>query len=576
MSSLTTADVIAALGELAELTVLAEGSPNAFRVRAYQEAAAGIEAAGLDVASLSELELTKIRGVGKGIARMVRELIDTGGIRKLDQLRREYPPEFVALSRVPGLGPKKLEVLRSQLGVNSVADLTELLNTDAIAQLSGFGKTTQEKLKQSLDRLGLTGKEKRTPLPSALRLAHRLLDRLRSIPEVLQAEYAGSLRRFRIDIGDIDLLVASPEPGSVMAAVVELPEVDEVLLTGDTKTSFLTRDGLQVDVRVVAEKQFGAALMYFTGSKNHNVALRKIAIGQGQLLSEYGLFETETKSLVASETEEEIYRALSLGYIYPPLREGAGEIEASQNGELDVLVTRSVIRGDLHVHSDRSGDGRASAREMVEAGQQAGLEYMAFTEHGEDLAINGSDRNQLLEHRKLLGEIAEEFPSLRLLWGSELNIGKDGGLDYDPDFREQFDWTVASVHSYFDLSETEQTNRLLKAVADPTVNCIGHLTGRKIGRRPGIRLSVDPVLEAMAELGVVLEVNGAIDRLDADVPVIRQAVRQGVQLSIATDSHHPSEFVRMEYGVSHAQRAWVNQTDVINTRPVSEIIRSTF
>jgi DNA polymerase (family 10) len=327
---------------------------------------------------------------------------------------------------------------------------------------------------------------------------------------------------------------------------------------------------MQVDVRTVEPSQLGSALLYFTGSKAHNISLRQRAIDRGWLLSEYGLFEDDR--VVASRTEEEVYRALEMAYVPPPLREGSGEVEAAAAYELPRLVERSQIKGDLHYHSDRSGDGRSSLEEMIEAALARGYEYVAFTDHGEDLAINGSSREVMLSHRDRIRQLQDRYPDIRLLFGCELNIGPDGGLDYDPEFRLEFDYCVASIHSHFDLPQDRQTVRVLTALHDPSVNAIGHLTGRYIGRRPGVDLDIEVVLEALEVTGVALEINGALDRLDASAEVARQAMSVGVEVVIDTDSHHTSDLVRMDYGVSYAQRGWVTSDLVVNTRPVDEFM----
>jgi DNA polymerase (family 10) len=396
-------------------------------------------------------------------------------------------------------------------------------------------------------------------------LAEGLVAEIADLPGVDRAAYCGSLRRFAETIGDVDVVVSSTQPAAVMKAVTAHPAVSEVVAAGDTKTSILTRAGLQVDVRVVRPDQYGAALLYFTGSKAHNIVLRQRAIDRGWLLNEYGLLEGER--VVASRTEEEIYAALDLPYFPPTLRENTGEVEAADDGELPELISIEQIRGDLHFHSDRSGDGRASLEEMVEAAAGRRYQYLAITEHGESLAVNGSTRQQMLAHRDRIRHLQASYPRLTLLYGCELNIGADGGLDYDREFRLGFDWCVASIHSHFDLPAARQTERLLRAVSDPAVNAVGHLTGRYIGRRPGIELDLDPVLESMATGGVALEVNGALDRLDASAEVIRRAVRAGVSLVISTDSHHPNDQRRMLYGVLNAQRGWATAAEVVNTLP---------
>jgi DNA polymerase (family 10) len=386
----------------------------------------------------------------------------------------------------------------------------------------------------------------------------------------VSAKPCGSIRRFSETIGDIDIVVATTDPGAVSEAVLEFGEVDDVVGSGETKTSFLTREGMQVDIRTVRPDQMGSALMYFTGSKAHNIALRQKAIDRDWLLSEYGLFDGD--QVVASETEESIYEALEMQYVPPTLREGSGEVEAAADQDLPDLIQRSDVLGDLHYHSDLSGDGRSSLEEMIEAGIAADFRYVAFTDHGEDLAINGSSRDEMLAHRDRIRELGSAYDEIEVLFGCELNIGPDGDLDYDPDFRLEFDYCVASIHSHFDLPQDEQTARILKALADPAVNAIGHLSGRYVGRRPGVELDVDVIVEALAVTGVALEINGALDRLDATTQVTRKAMAGGVNFVIDTDSHHTRDLVRMDYGVSYAQRAWVTSERVVNTKPVDEFL----
>jgi DNA polymerase (family 10) len=558
------------LAELARLTSLEEGSPQSFKVRAYENAIHGIEGYPGNVASLDDKELVAIKGVGASIATRIREYIDSGTVAKLDELRTKYPAPLVELLKIPGLGPKTLKTLRAELNIQNLDDLKSAIEREALRDLPGLGKTTEEKIARSIERLGMHGKDRRTPIADALPMAVGLAAELEALPGVAAVSWCGSLRRFAETIGDIDLVVSAAAADGVMKAVVDHPLAKEVVGSGATKTSVLTHDGMQVDVRVVTADQYGAALVYFTGSKSHNVALRQRAIDRGWLLNEYGLFDGE--NLIASTTEESVYEALDLPFMPPPLRENSGEIEAAADGRLPDLVTLDHIRGDLHFHSDRSGDGRSTLEEMVAAAAARGYEYLAITEHGENLAINGSTRDEMREHQRRIERVQEAHPAMRLLYGCELNIGADGSLDYDRDFRLEYDWCVASVHSHFDLSADQQTQRLLKAMADPAVNAIGHLTGRYIGRRPGIEINLDPVLEGLSISGVALEVNGALDRLDASAEVIRRAVAAGVKLVISTDSHHTSDLKRMAYGVSHAQRGWAAVGDVVNSMPQSDFV----
>ncbi|MEE8489112.1 MAG: DNA polymerase/3'-5' exonuclease PolX [Acidimicrobiia bacterium] len=566
----TRSDLIRMLVELTKLTALDEGSPQAFKVRAYENAIAGIEGHHGELSGLTKAELTEIKGVGNSTADKILELEATGKVAKLETLRDEYPPAFVALTKIPGLGPKTLKMLRSRLGIEDIESLQEAVDAEQLRELPGLGEKSEQKIAKAIDRLGLHGKDRRTPLVEVLGFANSLAQRIAEIEGVVEAVPCGSIRRFSETVGDVDIVVATTDPGLVGDVVLDYPEVSEVVGAGETKISFLTREGLQVDIRTVRPDQLGSALLYFTGSKAHNIALRQKAIDRGWLLSEYGLFEDE--ELLVSETEGEIYEALGMQAVPPMLREGSGEVEAASNEGLPNLIERSDIKGDLHYHSDRSGDGRSSLEEMVEAAIGAGWEYVAFTDHGEDLAINGSSRDQMLAHRDQIRDLDSSYPEIRLLFGCELNIGPDGDLDYDSDFRLEFDYCVASIHSYFDMSPDQQTTRILTALQDPAVNAIGHLTGRYVGRRPGVELDIGVVLEALALTGVALEINGALDRLDATSEVARRAMSVGVDVVIDTDSHHTRDLVRMDYGVRYARRGWVTSDRVLNARTVDQLL----
>lgn len=566
----TRLEVLRMLAELAKLTEIDEGSSQAFRVRAYENAFHGIEGFQGELTGLDKKQLTEIKGVGGSTADKILEFMATGEVARLTDLRERYPPSFVELTKIPGLGPKTLKLIRAELGVEDIEGLRQAIAAERLRELPGLGKTSEEKIAKAIVRLGLHGKDRRTPLVEALPLARSLVARISALHDVETAVPCGSIRRFADTVGDIDIVVATTDPGSVSEFVVGLPEAAELIGSGGTKTSFLTREGMQVDVRTVEPAQLGSALLYFTGSKTHNIALRQRAIDRGWLLSEYGLFEEDR--VIASATEEDIYKALELQLIPPPLREGTGEMEAADAGELPPLIQRDQIKGDLHYHSDRSGDGRSTIEEMVEAALGQGYEYVAFTDHGEDLAINGSSREVMLEHRDRIRAIQERYPDIRLLFGCELNIGPDGGLDYDSEFRQEFDYCVASIHSHFDLPQERQTVRILNALHDPWVNAIGHLSGRYVGRRPGVDLDIDVVLEALEVTGVALEINGALDRLDATAEVARLAMARDIDFVIDTDSHHTSDLVRMDYGVTHAQRGWVTTERVANAKPLKEFL----
>lgn len=558
-------EVIALLRELAELTLIDEQDPQSFRVRAYENAIHGLASHGDDIVSMSKAALVKIPGVGKSTAEKIREYAETGKIEKLEALRAKYPPSFVELSKIPGLGPKTLARLRSELGIQSVSDLRAALDREALRELPGFGKKSEENLRRALDRMGMTGQEKRTPIADALPIATRLVSAIEALPGVTGARYCGSLRRFRETVGDLDIVVAATSSQPVMELVASMPMVKEVLARGDTKISVLTSGDLQIDVRVVAPEQLGAATLYFTGSKAHNVKLRQRALERGLTLNEYALTNIETGQVIASETEEDIYQALGLVWIPEPMREDTGEIELAEHAKLPPRVEEGQLCGDLHVHTSLSGDGRSSLEDIVATAHARGYRYLAITDHGEDLAINGVSRAQLLRQREELARLQEQYPEMTLLSGCELNIGPSGTLDYDEDFRLGLDWCVAAVHSHFDLSQAEQTKRLIKAMEDPAVSVIGHLTGRYLGRRPGIELDIDAVLQAAVATGTAIELNSSLHRLDASADVLRRARELGVTIVISTDAHHVEELGRMRWGVLQATRGWVEHSRIANT-----------
>jgi len=567
------AAIARALQELADLTVMAEGSRQAFRVRAYEKAVDAIQNLAGEAETMTAAELTRIPGIGKSTAAKIREYVETGAITRLEELRAQYPPELMELTRIPGLGPKTVLMLRDRLGIESVDQLRAAIEDQALRALPGMGPRSEEKIARGIERLGLHGKDRRTPIGDVLPVADEIVAALTGLPAVTAIEYCGSLRRFRETIGDIDLVVAATHATPVMEAFVTLPIVAEVMLRGDTKTTIVTRDGMQVDLRVVRPSQFGAAILYFTGSKAHNIELRQRAIEHDLLLNEYALEEAGTGKVVASRTEKSIYRALGLRFIPPELREDHGEIAAAAAGTLPRLVTTDAIRGDLHVHSTWSGDGRSSLEDMIAAAAARGLDYLAMTEHGENLAINGLSREDVLAEGAEIERLRDRYPDMVILHGAELNIGRDGALDYDDDFLGRFDWCVAAVHSHFDLSRADQTARLLRAMSHPAVGAIGHLTGRLIGRRPGIDLDVEAVFRGAVETHTALEINSHLHRLDVPSTLLL-AVREldDLRFVISTDAHHTSGLADVEWGVRNARRGWVEKKSVINTWPTARFL----
>lgn len=558
--------------EMAKLTKIADGSTQSFRARAYESAAKSLEGLAVPAADLTESELMELKGIGKASAGRIREFLETGKVAKLEELRAAFPPDFLELVRIPGLGPKTAILLRDELGVASVADLKVALENEAVRELPGLGKKTEENLVRAVERMGLTGKDRRTPILEAMIEARRLVAELGAVDGVHAVQYCGSLRRFRDTVADLDILVATDDGEPVIARLVGLASVKETIGSGETKTSVLTQSGLQVDLRIVRSDQWGAATLYFTGSKDHNIRLRQLAIDKGWLLNEYGLEDTETGEVVASKTEEDIYDALGLPFILPTLREDRGEIEAARSGDLPDVVVDGDLRGDLHVHTDMSGDGDHSLEAMLDAAAELGLEYVAITDHAENLTINGVGKDEMLAQRQRIAELQPNYPTMRILHGTELNIAPDGTVDYDFDFLMGYDWCVASVHSHFDLDRETQTVRLIEAMKHPAVNAIGHLIGRRVGKRPGIEIDVDAVLTAAELTGTAIEINSHLDRLDAPVEVLWQARERDVRFVISTDSHRTGELRQSRWGIRQAQRGWVDKAKIANTWPADRFL----
>jgi DNA polymerase (family X) len=554
--------------EMAELLLL-QGETG-FRVRAYDRGARALSGYGADLTTLSERELAAIPGVGKAIAAKVREYLDTGRVAKLEELRAEVPTGLRALLRVPGLGPSKARLVHEALGVSSPEELTAAVAAGRIAGLPGMGQRTEANLRRALERMagGIEG----IPLAVALPLAETLRDHLAAVTGVARVEVAGSLRRMKAAVHDLDLLAAGDDPAAVTRAFAELPEAAEVAALGDTKVSIRTRDGYQVDLRVVRPEVWGAALQYFTGSAAHNVRIRELAVKAGLKLSEYGLFERGGE-LVVAEEEAVVYDRLGLSWIAPALREDRGEVEAARRGELPSLVAEADVGGDLHCHTDLSPDGTAPLEVMVDAARARGYRFLAITDHAERLTLGGASREQLLAQRDRLRDLERRLGDIELLHGAELNIGVDGSLDYDDDFLDGFDVLVASVHDRLDQPREQLTARLLRACEHPAVNVIGHPTGRRIGTRVASDVDLEALYQAAARTGTALEVNGSPHRLDLGDEQVRLAHRYGVWLSFGSDSHGPGHLANMRFAVATAGRGWTTADRVVNALPPAELRR---
>ena len=555
-----------ALTEYADLLSILTEDP--YKPRSYEKAARSVGGYPDDLAGMDRKQILKIPNVGASIGEKIEEFVSTGTFEALEELRAQVPPGVRGMIAIPGLGPKKAIVLYRDLGIADVEDLRRAVDEGRLADLKGFGAKTEENIRRGIERLSQA--EERVLASVAMDLANELIERLGSRRDVRKIDYAGSLRRMAETIGDLDLLVASDHAGAVMDAFASDQVVDRVLAKGESKTSVLTRQGMQVDLRVVPRDAWGAAMIYFTGSKPHNIRIREMAVRKGLKLNEYGLFKAKSGDLIVAETEQEVYAKLGLPWIPPALREDRGEVEAALEGTLPDVLTRKQIRGDLHTHTDLT-DGLATLEQMLEAASGFGYAYYAVTDHAPNLFMQRMTDEKMLAQRERLHRLQDRYPRMRLMHGSELNIDGEGNVDWDADFLDGFEVCVASVHSLFNQSKDEMTARIVRAMENPNVHVIGHPTGRIINKRQPVDVDLEEVFKAAARTGTALEVNGYPDRLDLKDEHILWARRHGVKFSVDTDSHATTHLHHMRYGVATAQRGWLTKDDVINAWPLSKL-----
>jgi DNA polymerase (family X) len=556
-------EVAALLQEYADLIAITGGE--AFKGRVYERAARSVAGYPDEVSALDAKALKQIPNVGASIADKIAEYLHDGKIEALERLRGKVPAGVRQLMEIPTLGPKRAMQLYQELHVSSVDELAAAIDAGRLAELRGFGAKTGENIRYGIDLLRQSAG--RVLVNVAMNLAEDIVAALSSVKGCVRCTYAGSLRRMRDTIGDVDILAAAERSGPLMAAFAGLPQVDRVIARGETKTSIRTANGLQVDLRVVPPAAWGAALQYFTGSQAHNIRTREIAVRKKLKLSEYGLFDAETGDLIVSETEEEVYERLGLPWIPPTLREDRGEIEAALRGELPALVSEKDLRGDLHTHTNLT-DGVASLEEMLAAAEKRGYAYYAVTDHAANLFMQRMSEEKMLAQRAQLSAYSGK---MTVLHGTELNIGPDGEVDWAPDFLAGFDICVASVHSHFNQSRADMTRRFVRACENPYVHIIGHPTTRMIGRRAGVDVDLDEVFKAAARTGTALEINAFPDRLDLSDEHIARARRYGVKFAIDSDSHATGHLSVVRYGVGTAQRGWLTPDDVINTWPLKRL-----
>lgn len=558
----------------------------AFKPQAYEKAALNLESLSVDVADIYKKEglkgLEDVPGIGQSMAEKIEEYIKTGKIKEYEAMKKKMPVDLQELSQVEGLGPKRIKSLYEKLKIKNLKDLAKAITGHKIKKIEGFGEKTEENIAKGLNFLKTTGG--RFVLGHVLPQIDEIIDKLRELEDVEQIEVAGSVRRKKETIGDADILITSKNPKKVMDFFVSLPDIEEVLAHGQTKSIIRLKNGLEVDLRVVDPGSFGAALQYFTGDKNHNIKVRKIAQDKGYKLNEYGLFKKEKNEevLVAGKTEEEIYERLGMALMPAEMREDSGEVELAQeifkgNKKTLDLINYGDVRGDLQVQTNWT-DGENSIEEMAQKAMALGLEYIVITDHTKSLAMTGgSDEKKLVQQMaeidKINKQIADEGKEFKILKGAEVNIAKDGTLDIDDDVLAQLDVVGAAIHSSFNLSKKEQTERLKKAMQNKNIDIIFHPTGRIINKRPAYELDIDEIIEVAKQTGTILEIDAYPDRLDLKDDYVRKAVETGVKLSIDSDAHSENHLKYLDLGVAQARRGWAEKKDVINAWPLEKMLK---
>ncbi|MDP2855914.1 MAG: DNA polymerase/3'-5' exonuclease PolX [bacterium] len=569
---------------LREISEYLEMQSVPFKPQAYAKAASGIEEMDAPLGDLygqgGSAALQNIPGVGASIAGKIEELLKTGRSQYYEELKKKTPVDLSSLTSVEGIGPKSIKKLYEKLNIRDLADLEKASREGKIRKISGFGVKSEENILKSIEFLKQGGQ--RFVLGFVYPQIEVIVERLKKIKGVEKISVAGSTRRMKETIGDLDILIVSENSGPVMDFFVTMPEVQQVLAHGETKSTVRLRNGMDADLRVVPKKSFGAALNYFTGSKEHNVALREIAIKKGYKLNEYGLYKVKsqnargknTETMIAGETEEEIYKALGLDYIEPEMRENLGEIELAQNHKLPKLIGHGDLKGDLQIQTNWT-DGAHSIEEMALAAQKIGLEYIAITDHTKSLAMTGgSDEEKLLRQMAEINRLNKKFGGkFKILKSAEVNILKDGSLDIDDKVLAKLDIAAAAVHSNFNMPREEMTKRICRAMENPNIDIIFHPTGRVLLRRPAYELDIDEIIRVAKKTGTCLEIDAFPDRLDLKDSYARKAIEAGVKLAIDSDSHSVSHLQYLKFGIAQARRAWARKEDIINSQSWQEMLK---
>ncbi|MBI2062934.1 MAG: DNA polymerase/3'-5' exonuclease PolX [Candidatus Yanofskybacteria bacterium] len=558
---------------LSEIASFLEMNEIAFKPRAYEHAAFSIQSLEEDVGEIYKKggikALENIPGVGRGIAERIEEYIKTGRVKDYEKLKKQFPVDIKSLMTIEGVGPKLVKKLYQKLKIKNIADLEKAAKTGKLRGLEGLGEKSEQKILKGIEFLRQS--HGRFLLGHVLPVARKILENLRALPYIKQAEAAGSVRRMQETVGDLDILVISNKPDKVMDYFVHMPEVQGVLSKGPTKTSVRLKIGADADVRVLPPESFGAAFQYFTGDKYHNITLREIAIKKGYKLNEYGLYKD--RRLVAGKTEEEIYKKLGMNCMDPEIRTNSGEIEAAIKGELPMLIGYDDLLGDLQVQTDWT-DGENSIKEMAEAAKKQGLEYIVITDHTKSLAMaNGSDEKRLVKQMAEIDKVQKQVSGIKILKSAEVNINKDGTLDINDETLAKLDVVGASVHSSFNMLEADMTKRIIRTMENPNVDILFHPTGRLIQKREPYKVNIDELIKTAKRTKTILEINAYPERLDLKDEYIRKAVSAGVKLAIDSDAHSVAHFKFLEFGIAQARRGWAGKKDVINTRPWPEMLK---
>jgi DNA polymerase (family 10) len=567
-------EIARVLAETADLMEIA--AEDSFRIRSYRNGATAVEGHPERVEDILRdpaRKVTDIPGIGKGLAAVLAEIVERGSCERRDALLQKFPPAALEFLKIQGLGPKGIALIFEHYHIGTIDELERLCLEHKLQVLPRMGAKLEEKVLRSIAQYRQHAG--RYLLSYAEGMAAELADALRQVPGVEDVTPAGSLRRGRETVGDLDLLVTGPNAVAALDRFLAYPKVDEVLASGENKASAkVGREGLQVDVRALPRESFGAAMQYFTGSKEHNVALRARAVRMGLKLSEYGLYRAQDDARVAGETEAGVYQALGLAWIPPELRENHGEIEAATEGRLPELVELKHIRGDLHMHTTES-DGRATLEEMAEAARVRGLEYIAITDHSKALAMaNGLDEKRAVAFARRVRESHSNEAGLRIFSGIECDILKDGSMDLAEGALAELDLVIGSVHSHMNMESAEMTDRLLRALESPHLRILGHPTGRLLLQRDPFPFDFEKVVEAAVRRGVWLEINASPERLDLNAVHARAAKAKGAKFTVSTDAHHPRHLLGMRYGVATARRGWLEPADIVNTLPLERFVEA--